>query len=157
MNIPTTFDNLRTRAEFDDWPFGRQRCRCIFWIETGKRGERCCRVTENKTRTGWNNAKKLTFAARMVIADGDDGKTYVLALGGYGGVYVHFPQSGGSSNMQRLQFAKADQVAVLDSATLALTPRPGRIAGSVGADGEAVRWRARADRAIARRALDVGS
>ena len=90
MNIPNEFSNLRTRAEFDDWPFGRQRCRCVFWIETGKRGERCCRVTENKTRTGWNKAKKLTFAARMVIADGNDGKTYVLALGGYGGVYVHF-------------------------------------------------------------------
>lgn len=90
MNIPESFSNLRTRAEFDDWPFGRQRCRCRFWIETGKRGERCCRVTENKARTGWNKAKKLTFAARMVIADGDDGKTYVLAWGGYGSVYVHF-------------------------------------------------------------------
>ena len=83
MNIPETFSNLRTRAEFDDWPFGRNRCRCVFWIETGRGGERCCRVTENKTRTGWNRAKKTTYAARAVIADGDDGKTYVLSPGGY--------------------------------------------------------------------------
>ena len=78
-----TFTNPRTEAEFDDWPFGRHRCKCRFTVETGKRGQRVARVTENKTRTGWNKPKRTTYAPRFVIVDGSDGKTYLLSLGTY--------------------------------------------------------------------------
>ena len=75
-----TYSNPRTEAEFDDWPFGRQRCRCRFVVETDKRGrQRVARTTENKTRTGWNKPKRTTYAERFVIVDGDDGKTYLLS------------------------------------------------------------------------------
>lgn len=73
-----TMSNPRTYALIEDWPFGRQRCRAKFWVE-GKPGrERVVRLTENKTRTGWNKPKKLTYADRYAILDGDDGKTYLL-------------------------------------------------------------------------------
>ncbi len=70
--------NPRTYTLIEGWPFGRRRCRAKFWVE-GKPGrERVVRVTENKTRTGWNKPKKLTYARRCAIVDGDDGKTYLL-------------------------------------------------------------------------------
>lgn len=80
-----TFSNPRKEAEFDDWPYGRHRCKCRFVVESkvtgssGKRAERVARTTENKTRTGWNKPKRTTYADRFVIVDGSDGKTYLLA------------------------------------------------------------------------------
>ena len=72
--------NPRKDAMIEDWPIGRNRCRCHFFVETHpKRGERVIRETENKTRTGWNKPKKLTYATCMVVVDGDDGKTYILS------------------------------------------------------------------------------
>ena len=77
-----TMSNPRTSVTIDDWPIGRQRCRARFWIErkAGK-GERACRITENKTRTGWNKPKRATYARRCAIVDGDDGRTYILSSG----------------------------------------------------------------------------
>ncbi len=78
--IPT-LSNPRRETTIDDWPIGRQRCRCRFAVEAHpKRGERVARWTENKTRTGWNNPKKTTYATRFAIVDGDDGRTYLLSF-----------------------------------------------------------------------------
>ena len=81
-----TFTNPRKEADFDDWPIGRQRCKCRFYVETGRKGERMCRVTENKNRDGWNKPKKTIYALQWQIVDGSDGKTYCVSLGR--GVYV---------------------------------------------------------------------
>ena len=78
-NNSVKFSNPRREAEFDDWPFGRHRCRCRFVVETGRAGERVARTTENKARTGWNKPKRTTYADRFVIVDGDDSKTYLLS------------------------------------------------------------------------------
>ncbi len=78
MDSLPTFSNPVTDVTIPDWPFGRQRCRAHFWIETTTRGQRCCRKTENKTRTGWNKPVKLTYAKRSVIVTGDDDKLYIL-------------------------------------------------------------------------------
>ena len=70
--IRIKYSNARRKAEIPDWPHGQQRVTARFWIE-GKEGrERACRQTTGKV-------KKLTFARRMMIVDGDDGKTYILA------------------------------------------------------------------------------
>ena len=76
-----TFSNPRQYAEVEDWPIGRQRCRARFTVERkiGK-GERVSRVTENKTRTGWNKPKTVTYADRFVIVDGSDDRLYLLSL-----------------------------------------------------------------------------
>jgi len=70
--------NPRTEATVEGWPVGRQRCRARFEVESGKRGERASRVTENRARTGWNAPKRTTYAVRTRIADGDDGRTYII-------------------------------------------------------------------------------
>ena len=80
-----TFTNPRMFAEIEDWPIGRQRCRARFTVETHpKRGQRVSRVTENKTRTGWNKPKTVTYAARFIIVDGSDGRLYLLSSSRYG-------------------------------------------------------------------------
>lgn len=78
----------QTRLEIADWPFGRHTCRAIFEVETGSRGQRCSRVTENKTRTGWNKPKTTTYGQACRIVTGDDGKTYVATLGRFGSVSI---------------------------------------------------------------------
>ena len=70
--------NPRMEAIIENWPIGRQRCKAWFAVESGPRGERASRRTENKSRTGWNAPKYTTYAARVRIADGDDGRTYIV-------------------------------------------------------------------------------
>ena len=78
ITIPQ-FSNPRREAMIDDWPIGRQRCRCWFQVERTNRGERVARRTENKTRTGWNQPKRTTYGDRCAIVDGDDGRTWLLS------------------------------------------------------------------------------
>lgn len=73
-----TYTNPRIEALIEDWPFGRQRCRARFSVESNKRGERVKRWTENKARNGWNKPKATTYAPRVAIVDGDDGRIYIL-------------------------------------------------------------------------------
>lgn len=69
-----TYRNPRMEATIENWPSGAKRVTAKFWIESdSKRGERAVRVT-----TGAE--KKLTFARKMRIVDGDDGKTYIAEL-----------------------------------------------------------------------------
>jgi hypothetical protein len=85
-----TFSNPRKEAMIEDWPIGRQRCRASFMVETHPtRGERVCRVTENKSRTGWNAPKRTTYGSKCVIVDGSDGRTYILDHSGdYGMITI---------------------------------------------------------------------
>jgi hypothetical protein len=70
----TNYSNPRMSATIENWPHGKQRVTAVFTIETDpKRGQRAVRTTTGA-------AKKLTFAAKMRIVDGDDGRTYIAAL-----------------------------------------------------------------------------
>ena len=78
----TEYTNPRMSAVIENWPHGSQRVTATFSIETDpKRGQRA-------TRTTTGAAKKLTFARQMRIVDGDDGRTYIAALTGYGHITV---------------------------------------------------------------------
>jgi hypothetical protein len=68
-----TYSNPRMTATVENWPSGGARVTAYFAIEVdSKRGERAVRETTGKP-------KKLTFARKMRIVDGDDGKTYLMA------------------------------------------------------------------------------
>lgn len=94
------YSNPQKELTVNDWPYGKNRVTAIFSIESGKKGERAVRVTENPPTMriflggGWNKPKKLTFARKMRIVEGDDGKTYIIALSIYGLITVM------ESNMQ---------------------------------------------------------
>lgn len=76
------YSNPRTSATIENWPSGSKRVTAHFSIETDpKRGERAVRVTTGAP-------KKLTFARKMRIVDGDDGRTYIAALSGYGHITI---------------------------------------------------------------------
>lgn len=77
------YSNPRMNAVIENWPSGSKRVTAHFHIEQdAKRGERAIRST-----TGAE--KKLTFAKKMRIVDGDDGRTYIAALTMYGHVTIH--------------------------------------------------------------------
>lgn len=66
------YSNPRISATIENWPIGGgKRGPARFYIEAGIRKERAVRVTTGKP-------KKLTYALRTRIVDGDDGKTYIL-------------------------------------------------------------------------------
>lgn len=90
-----TYSNPRQSATFTDWPYGQLRTTCTFSIETHPtRGQRAVRQTINP-KTGTPAAPKaLTYARRVVIVDGSDGRTYIAELSLYGHVSVM------QSNMQ---------------------------------------------------------
>ena len=78
----TTYSNPRLSATIENWPHGKQRVTANFEIERdAKRGERAVRITTGEP-------KKLTYARKMRIVDGDDGRTYIAALSGYGHVTI---------------------------------------------------------------------
>ena len=67
----TQYANPRMRAEIPNWPSGKQRVTAVFEIEQHpKHGERAVRTT-------WGKPKKLTYAYKARIVDGDDGRTYI--------------------------------------------------------------------------------
>jgi hypothetical protein len=70
----TKYSNPRMSAVIENWPHGSQRVTANFEIECDpKRGERAVRITTGAP-------KKLTFAQKMRIVDGDDGRTYIAEL-----------------------------------------------------------------------------
>ena len=81
--MPKAYTNPRLTAVIEDWPIGgTRRGTATFTIETHEtRGERAVRVTDGAP-------KKLTFARKMRIVDGDDGRTYVAALTAYGHISI---------------------------------------------------------------------
>lgn len=77
------YSNPRMSATIENWPSGQRRVTAQFSIEIDpKRGERAVRVTTGAP-------KKLTFARKMRIVDGADGRTYIAALTGYGHITIH--------------------------------------------------------------------
>jgi hypothetical protein len=68
-------------AQIENWPSGSRRVTAVFTIESGKKGERAVRVTEGA-------AKKLTYATKARIVDGDDGRTYIAELSLYGHISI---------------------------------------------------------------------
>jgi hypothetical protein len=73
----TNYSNPRLSAEVKYWPSGNRFVTAAFYIEATPRGERAVRVTTGKP-------VKLTFAVRMRIVDGDDGRTYIARDHGHG-------------------------------------------------------------------------
>jgi len=81
------YSNPRTELTVNDWPYGKKRVQAVFSVESGPKGERAVRVTENP-RGGWNKPKKLTYAHKMRIVDGDDGRTYIAELTHFGFISI---------------------------------------------------------------------
>ncbi|SRR5712691_4777790 len=78
----TTYSNPRMSAMIENWPHGSKRVTVMFSIEVDpKRGQRAVRTTTGAP-------KKLTFYRQMRIVDGDDGRTYIAALSGYGHITI---------------------------------------------------------------------
>jgi hypothetical protein len=78
----TSYSNPRMNAVIQDWPSGAKRVTAHFSIETDpKRGQRAVRITTGAP-------KKLTFANKMRIVDGDDGRTYIAELTMYGHITI---------------------------------------------------------------------
>lgn len=73
------YTNPRTQCTINDWPSGRHRTTATFRIETHPtRGERVVRTTLHP-KTGRPSAPKTTtYARRVRIVDGDDGRTYLV-------------------------------------------------------------------------------
>jgi hypothetical protein len=79
----TFYSNPRMLAKIENWPNGGHRVTAHFSIETdAKRGERAVRVTTGAP-------KKLTYARKMRIVDGEDGRTYIATLTGYGHITIY--------------------------------------------------------------------
>jgi len=77
----TEYSNPRLRAVIDNWPIGSKRCTATFMIERNGKGERGVRTTVGAP-------KKLTYARKARIVDGDDGRTYIAELSAYGFVSI---------------------------------------------------------------------
>ena len=78
----TSYSNPRLSATIENWPSGSKRVTAVFSIESDpKRGERAVRVTTGAP-------VKITFARRMRIVDGDDGRTYIARDHGHGMVSI---------------------------------------------------------------------
>jgi protein involved in polysaccharide export with SLBB domain len=70
----TSYSNPRMQATIEDWPSGKRRVTAAFVIESDpRRGERAVRTTTGAP-------KKLTYAKKVRIVDGDDGRVYILEL-----------------------------------------------------------------------------
>src|ERR1035441_8551481 len=76
------YSNPRMTATIPDWPSGSKRVTARFEIEQHpKRGERAGRTTTGEP-------KKLTYAVRARIVDGDDGRTYIAEYSIYGHINI---------------------------------------------------------------------
>ena len=76
------YSNPRMTATIPDWPSGSKRVTARFEIEQHpKRGERAVRTTTGEP-------KKLTYAVRARIVDGDDGRTYIAEYSIYGHINI---------------------------------------------------------------------
>ncbi len=77
----TEYSNPRMSAVIENWPIGSKRCTATFEIEQASKGERGVRTTVGAP-------KKLTYARKARIVDGDDGRTYIAELTMYGFVSI---------------------------------------------------------------------
>lgn len=82
------YSNLRRRADIEGWPYGSLRTTAIFEVESNTRGQRVTRTTINPKTGQPAAAKATTYAPRAAIADGSDGRTYIVQLSIYGSISV---------------------------------------------------------------------
>jgi len=78
----TEYSNPRMHAEVGNWPLGSNlRGMAVFDVEIkpGK-GERAMRVTRRDDAHKLSKPKVLTYARKVRIVDGDDGRIYIIAL-----------------------------------------------------------------------------
>lgn len=96
-----TFTNPRLYAEILDYPIGGgKRGKCVFTVHNDpKKGYRVLRTTTGK-------AKLDTYATKVAIVDGNDGRTYILK----------FDSRGGSVSVFRHDFMCADSKAIGEDA-----------------------------------------
>lgn len=78
----------------EDYPSGRHQTKCTWTVETktakksGLTTQRVARVTVNP-KTGQPCApKKTTYASMVKLCQANDGMTYILELGEYGGLHL---------------------------------------------------------------------
>lgn len=111
------YTNPRMRAVINDWPSGSRRVMATFLVEQNAKGERAVRITTGA-------AKKLTYAVKVRIVDGDDGRTYIAELTVYGHISImrgdmkiqqetFFPGNPGYASVLEL-FAKDEGLPVVD-------------------------------------------
>jgi hypothetical protein len=91
-----TYSNPRMEAVIADWPLGgSRRGTATFKIEVNAKGERGTRTTVDPRNGRISAPKLLTYASKMRIVDGSDGRTYIAAYSpNYGHISVF------QSNMQ---------------------------------------------------------
>jgi hypothetical protein len=83
-----TYSNPRMTATIKNWPMGGiKRGTAVFEIETSERGERAHRTTFLPLKPP-TAPKLLTYAQKMRIVDGDDGRTYIAALTAFGHITI---------------------------------------------------------------------
>ena len=77
-----TMTNPRAEAFIPNWPMGgSKRGTARFYVESDAKGrQRACRTTTPDGISRWSNPKKMTYSDAMVVADGSDGRTYILDL-----------------------------------------------------------------------------
>ena len=80
-----TFSNPRIKAELTDYPIGAgRRGLCVFEVKfTLKKGWKFYRTTTGKPKSD------IAYGGRGCIVDGDNGRTYLLQRGNYGGIAVY--------------------------------------------------------------------
>ncbi len=85
-----TYTNPRMTATIENWPMGgSKRGTAVFEIEIHPtKGERAHRTTFLPLHAP-TAPKLLTFARKMRIVDGDDGRAYIATLSMYGHVTIH--------------------------------------------------------------------
>lgn len=73
--MPLILSRPRSAADFADWPIGQgQTAPCRFWIETDHCGhEKVCR------QIGIAAIRQTGYYQKCAIADGSDGRIYVIA------------------------------------------------------------------------------
>jgi len=83
------YSNPRLSFTTNDWPYGSKlRTTATFTIEANKRGERVSRVTINPKNGRVNKPKTTTYATKVRIVDGSDGRTYIAELTMYGHITI---------------------------------------------------------------------
>lgn len=83
------YSNFRKDVTISDWPYGSYRTTAYFHIQSDpKRGERAARTTVNPRNRKLSAPKFGTYSPHVRIADGEDGRTYILSLTEIGFIHV---------------------------------------------------------------------
>lgn len=87
-SMRNSYSNPRLHAEIENWPSGSHRVKAVFNVEATQRGERATRYTEHPSTGVPSAVKKMTYAQKVRIVDGNDGRTYIAELTGFGHISI---------------------------------------------------------------------